>query len=328
MARFERIRSVLGEDAPQRPPTYPDVDDFRPPEEIANPHLLVDETAPSLTERALQYRWWLLSASLLAVVTLGILTIYLGRFFATTFMNPWVQRAIAAFAVAGAAYWVGNSRGLGALVNRDWLVLYNPGQRSGRVFLLDEVDTSGRAPIVVPLKGVRHAGHTAAPYRAGELSEALVTKFNRDTRTKARLRLHPGVAAEVTTPIGRVFVQETAGIEPDPFGKGSNIEATLPDQAATETVVELKEQLEDMETELDEKEDRITMLERQREDLLEEARKTRSEVRAEIKDDTEIVLPFVRGSRATSSNSENGTADSDGELDAMRRELAEQEGRQ
>jgi len=128
------------------------------------------------------------------------------------------------------------------------------------------------------------------------------------------------VCATATTNTGRKTVQLAAGLEPDPFGREANIEATLPDLAGESTVTELKDELNAVHSELKKVRKENNMLTRQRNDAIEEAQKAREEVRGEINDVMEMVYPFASGMSGNVNQKQNGHSP-DRDLDELRKEL-------
>lgn len=303
---FERAKDVLG--IGSRDKRYHKVeDDYQPPQDVENPHTTPDSGQMTLAEFMTKNRYPLMATGLLLIVGTVVLAVYAGRYFITAFTNPWFQRGLAGFTIAAAGYFWGRNTKASSLKNRDVFIAYNPDTGSVIRFLGKFKRTEeGRHQLFVPIKGYRWFGHKAVPYQIKDLSSELVSRYDRDPEDDVVIRTHPKVSATTATNTGRITTQLVAGLEPDPFGRESNVEATLPDIAARGTVMDLKDELEAVESELSKEEKRNNMLRRQRDDAISEAQKTREEIREEVNDVMEMVYPFARPGRRPSGNQANG----------------------
>lgn len=294
---FERIRAFVGRSGSKdRYPGGADgqPDDYTPPQEVADPHRLEDETSQSLGEWVTDH--WLVATSwaLLGITGMVLIGIYFGRYFLSVLLNPWVQRGAAAVAILGVGYWTGMSSLRGRIAQQDELTLYDPDAQKAVHFLGEFRAVEGAShDVFVPYKGYRKLLHSPEPYRIGELSRALVQRHSRDADEEAKIRLHPGVTTVELTDRGRQVTQMTAGLDPDPFGRESNLEATLPDMAATGTVTELKDELESANREIDKLQDDKNQLQRQRDSAMQMAQQNFDEVRAFIEDDIEMAAMML-----------------------------------
>lgn len=296
---FERIKARVGwsEDT-QR---YADTEDYRPPQAVEDPHTIDDSTRETALDKLLANRWWALSVSLLALVALVFVAIHFGRYFATALANPWVQRVGVAAVLVGVGRYTGRSDERSKLEEEHELTLYDP--ESG-----DTVHFAGKYKPVegathdtfVPYKGRRR--NDPEPYRIGELSTSLVKQHGRDRDQPAQIRLHSSLVSVVQTERGLKVTQLTAGLTPDPFGRESNLEATIPSLAATETVSDLKSELEKQDEEIDHLREKNDQLRRQRDNARDEARKNYQEVRQEIEKNVEMLEPFANRQAANSSS--------------------------
>jgi len=298
---FERVKARVGwSDNTQR---YPDTEDFTPPQEVEDPHTIEDSTRDTLLDKLLANRWWALSVSLLGLAVVVLVAIYFGRYFATALSNPWLQRfGVAAALVGGARRW-GKSSERAQLEDEHELSLYDPKEGeaihfTGRYRRVDGATHN----TFVPFKGRRRG--SGEPFRVGELSSSLVKQHNRSPDEPAEIRLHDFLTSTRQTERGLKVTQLTAGLEPDPFGQESNLEATIPDLAATDTVPEMKKELEKQDEELQDLRGKIDQLRRQRNNARAEAKKNYDEVRKEIQKDADMLEPFVRGRRSTSDDGE------------------------
>ncbi len=317
---FERIKARAGwsEDT-QR---YPDNEDFQPPQTVEDPHTIEDSTEETLVDKLLENRWWALSVSMLALVTLVLIGIYFGRYFATALSNPWVQRVgVAGILVGGARRW-GRSDERSQLEEEQELTLYDPAEGEAIHFPGRFSSEQGSSHYVfIPYKGRRRGG--SEPYRIGELSSSLVKQHNRSPDEPAKIRLHPSLVSTQPTERGLKVTQLTAGLEPDPFGQNSNLEATIPSLAATNTVSDLKSELEKQDEELQDLREKNDQLRRQRNNARAEARKNYDEVRQQIQKDADVLEPFVRGRRTGDSSDSESDAE---RLDRKREQLRNGDG--
>lgn len=301
---FERIKSIVG--ASGRDQRYVDVeDDFDEPQDVENPHTTVDGTQTSWRDVLIAYKWVLLAGSVTALALLGVVIIYGGRYFITTASNPWVQRGVFAAAIFGAGWVMGGKQRVNALRQRDKLVLRNP--ETGQVWRFLgkwEQAKDGDHDVFVPFKGFRYGGISGQPYEIRELSTELVKKYNHSPDAPARIRIHPSLSSTVTTNTGRLTVQSTAGIEPDPFGRESNLIATVPEMASESTVSTLKALIRDQSEEIEDLENRNEAARRRHDQLVEELSKSREEVRDEFQKLLMMVYPLASGSSFSLGNLE------------------------
>lgn len=291
---FDRIRALGGTNGATRRYPSEEPEDYIPPAEYEDPHTLEDESNPGFGERMRENWTWMIGFSLLGLVVFILAAIYFGRYFITVALNPWTHRVLAGAGIAAAAYRMGSSSQLGRIRNQDELTLYNPETKTSQHYLGRYVSLEGAShDLFVPLKGFQKWGHDPEPYRIGELSRELVQKHGRNPDAHAKIRLHPSVMTVESTERGRKVTQLTAGVEPDPFGNESNLEASLPDMAATDTVSDLKEELEKADEEMHHLKDKTDQLRRQRNDARRAARKNFEAVRKEFRRDAEIFRDFV-----------------------------------
>lgn len=299
---FSRIKARIGwNDTEER---YPDTDDYTEPQAVEDPHTIEDSTRQTLTDRLLEHRWWALSVSLLAISALILVAIYFGRYFSTVLANIWVQRIGVLLAVVALARRWGRTDERSKLEDEHQLTLYSPdGDTLHFAGRYERVDGATHDTFV-PYKGRRRGD--PEPYRIGELSSALVNKHGRNPDDEAVIRLHDSVTDVRQTDRGLKVVQLTEGLNPDPFGKESNLEAALPDMAATETVSDLKSELEKQNEEINHLRERNNQLRRQRDDAREEARKNYEEVRKEIEKNVEMIEPFASHHTTASDGDSDG----------------------
>lgn len=309
---FDRIRARWGD--AQRDPTYPDDGDYIPPEEYDDPHTTAAESEPSLREQLLEKRWWLLTTSLFIVAALVAALLYGSRYLVTAASNPWVQRGVAGIALVAFGAFARDGQVKSALKGQDELILDTTDSDKPTRYLGEYRNPRGtKYAYFIPYKAVSNLFGSPTPYDAGDLSASLPDDM------PARIRLQP-MAGVTATDTGRYIVQSTAGVEPDPKGKETNLVATLPDSGDEGTVEDLTKQLEWAETEIGDLEDRIDQLERQRDDAREEAKKTRQEVRTELKNDGEVFAQFV-GRRTHATGESDGSSNGHRSTDEVRRDL-------
>lgn len=303
---FERLRALRGgSTAPET--RYPEPEDYTPPEEVEDPHTLDDSTESTWRDWIAENKLFVFSMSLLGLGVLIAVAIYAGRYFITFLLNPWVHRLAVGGGIATGAYFAGRSAYRSQIERQDELTLYDPEEGESLHFLgrYEGVDGAGY-DLFVPLKGYRRRGHDPEPYRIGELSRDLVENFNRNPRATARIRLHASVTTVTPTDRGRKVVQLTAGIDPAPFDREANLEATLPDMAAESTVSDLKTELEKTAQRVRHLEDKQDVLERQRDEAISAARKPREEVlEEEIKPIADVLVPFATRGRGQTDDEED-----------------------
>lgn len=315
----ERIRALWGDtDEAQRLPADPEGEQYQPPQQVEDPHTLRDSTKPTLLDRFQQNKWYLLTVAMLALAVLAVVLVYFGRYFATVLLHPWVQAGGAGAGVLGLGYYIGRSSYASTIRQQDTLTLYDPDEQRSVHFLGEFRRLDGSVhDVFVPHKGHRGLGNSPEAYTVGELSDELAQSRGHSASQEVRIRLHPSVATVDATERGRAIVQLTAGLEPDPFGRDSNVEATLPEMAATDTVTDLKSELEKKDKEVQALEDEIDQADRLRQQFKEMATKRRQELLDEVGDVAEMFEVFVtrqRGDRE--DNRQNGTG-----TDPVRQEL-------
>lgn len=311
---FERTRSLLGRSSNDG--TYLDVDsDFQTPQEVENPHTNRDNTKTTKREWIAENKLFVLSLSLLGLAVTIFTLIFFGRYFITFLAHPWTHRGLAALVIGGGFYGLGRSSKGTQMKKMQKLNLYNPDTGESTHFIGRYRALEGAThDVFVPFKGLRSFGHEPEAYRIGELSAELVKKHNHSPEEEAVIRLHPAATAVEMTDRGMEITQLTSGIEPDPFGRDSNLEASLPDIGSDETVLDLKDELEKLEEENHNLQDRNQMLERQRDNAIEEAQQARREVLDEIGDIAEVFQPFATGNGTVgSSERKNGDSPPNGE---------------
>lgn len=316
---FERIKSTLNLGGREK--RYPDPDqDFQDPEAHEDPHTTPDSTRMTLGEFLSQNMLYIFSLLVLLLIGAVLLAVYASRYFITTLSNPWVQRLLAGLSILSLGYFYGRAQQRSDLKNRDELVLYDPDESTVTRFLGEwQQAANGNHAVFEPIKGFSLLGHRAEPYRISDLSSELVTKYQRDPEDPVRIRIHPIVAAMKTTNTGRKTVQLTAGLEPDPFGRESNVVATLPTLAGEDTVDDLRHELEQTAREKRKLESENDMLERQRDDAMTEARKARQTIRSEIGDTMEMIEPLVtRQRREPDADRRNGHSDEPRQLTSLK----------
>lgn len=298
---FERVKALAGaQDTGGSRYTNPD-SDYVEPARYEDPHSLEDSTNQTRLDWISENKLTVISLSLLAMAGFILLVIYFGRYFLTIIYNPIVQYGTATLLLLGGGYVARGVNLKSTLRRQDELTLYDAGDGESTHFTGQYRAIQGSThDIFIPHKGLRGLFHDPEPYHLGEIAPTLVQKHGHDPQEEAKIRLHPSVSTVELTDRGRKVTQLTAGTKPDPHGKESNIEATLPETAASETVTDLKTELEKLDKDIADKESKINQLERQRDDARAEAAKQREEVRQELKSDIEIVEPFVGRRRDTS----------------------------
>lgn len=313
---FERIKA-LGARVTGSDQRYPDPDEeYTPPQEVDDPHTREAESERGWRGWLADNKLYVLSLSLFGFAAVVLVAVYAGRYLITFITNPWTQRAAAGLAIGGAGAYVGASRERDKLKRRDELTLYDPDERRSYHFLGIYKPVQGAAHDVF----IPHKGHGGDHYRIKELSQDLVRRHGHDPEAPAKIRLHPGVSTIETTSRGRKVTQLTSGVSPDPFGRESNLEATLPDMAATDTVTDLKSELQKLDEELTDLRDRNDQLRRQRDNAREDARQARQEYLDEFQDVAGVIEPFVtRSSTGSNDGNEqsNGHQDVDELVDAL-----------
>lgn len=307
---FERIRALHGSGGADRRYPSESPEEYLSPEEVEDPHTLDDGSKQGLAER-MQDNWhWILALGLLFMTALILMAIYFGRYMMTIALNPWTHRFLAGGGIAVSAYKLGQTSQRKRIQKQDELTLYDPDSRQSNHFLGRYLSLEGMShDVFIPIKGFRKWGHAPEPYRIGELSRELVQRHNHNPQAQAKIRLHPAVVTVEATERGRKITQLTAGIDPDPFGRETNLEATLPDMASTETVSDLKGELEKAGEEIGHLENKLDQLRRQRNDAREEARKNFETVRSEVREDAKIFEGFVRSTSATRSVDDDDAED-------------------
>lgn len=321
---FERTKNLLNMGGREK--RYPDPDeDYESPEDVEDPHTTRDSTKMTAGEFVTKNSVSILSFLFLGIVTIVLTIVYAGTYFATVLANPWVQRILAFAAILSLGYFFGRSTQRSALMNRDELVIYDPDSQEVIRFLGEFRDSeNGAQMLFAPIKGYSLWGHSPEYYEIGDLSLELAAQDHRDPSDEVVIGLHPRVCATAVTNTGRKTVQLSAGLEPDPFGREANVQATLPDIAGEGTVTELKDELESVEREVKKLRKENGMLRRQRKDAFEEARKPLSEARKEVKKDIEMLFPFTSG-RTTTVNKSNGDNPERNDMDEVRRGLTHDE---
>jgi hypothetical protein len=326
---YERTRAAQGEEGRGRRYPARDADEeWQPPDEYESPHTISDDSGRSWRDWVGRNQGFVIVMSIFALAGLAIVLVYFGRYFATTLSNPWVQRIAAALVIVGVGYQFGRSSERGRLEQRDILVLYDPDREEIVRFLGEWTDAqAGHHPVFKPYKGFSMRGHSAEPYEIGELSEQLADARGHDPEDPVRIRIHPEEGGSVATDTGRLTVQWTAGLEPDAYGKESNVVATLPDVAAENTVSDLKTAVSKLHEERKELEEELDAVKRQRDNLLEQARKTREEIREDMQKDLDVVAPLLRRPDRRSTNGHRSDGDGEGlsTFERMDREFASDE---
>jgi len=294
---LERIKARAGwiEDS-QR---YPDTEDFTPPEQVEDPHTIEDDTQETVLDKLLANRWW-------ATVRLAVHARRADprRDLLRPVLRDRAGEPVGAALrrrrrlVGGARRW-GRSSERAQLENEHELTLYDPDDGEAIHFTGRYRRVDGAThDTFIPFKGRRRG--SGEPYRVGELSSSMVKQHNRDPDEPAEIRLQESLVSTRQTERGLKVTQLTSGLKPDPFGKESNLVAKIPSLAATDTVSDLKKELEKQDEELQDLREKNDQLRRQRDNARSEARKNYDEVRREIKKDADMLEPFVRPSRSRS----------------------------
>lgn len=318
---FERTKAIFGSGG--RDKRYPDPEsEYTPPQEIEDPHTTPDSTSMTISEFITRNSVSILSFLLLGVVVLGLIVVYMGTYFATFFGNIWVQRGMMFVAIASMGYFYGRSSQRAALKQRDVLVIYDPDSQEVTRFLGQfKKAEHGEFATFEPIKGFSRWGHNPEHYTLKEISPELAAKSDRDPSDTARIRLHPKFAATAATNTGRITVQLSAGLVPEPHGDEASLEASLPDIADESTVEEMKDELNSVWTELINERQKKDMFRRQRNDARKEAKKAREIVRKEIGDTMELMYPFASGMSGSVDEQTNGDGSNRADTDTLRREL-------
>ena len=242
---FESLRSRLDIGSGSR--RYA-TDVGRLPEDVSDPATLRDESTPTLFEKIMAYRWYLLTVSVLIVVAI-IYSIAIGvQVFPELVQNTVVQLAVSHLVVFAIGYVVATKRAFRVIRDISWLNLnlgdgldFYPG------WYLPPVDEDDDATFV-PCKGLTLFGHRRRPLQIREVNPSIAQRWanaNRDPEEPAEIRLDPSFYEQRSTEWGHVVAQASDGLEIDTFGRGSQLVATSPSMAHEDRVEKMEDQLRD-----------------------------------------------------------------------------------
>lgn len=239
------LRARLGIDSQDR--RYADESKNQLPEDVSNPSTVRDESTPTLLERLLQYRWWLLAVTSLVVV-LVLYGVAVGVTIVPELLNnPFLRLALSHLFVGGLAYLVATRRAIGDIGYIDWLVLDKQGQPAVYPGWYEPAEDDEDYAKFAICKGFTLLGHRARPLTVGEVNPDITRKIsatNRDLDDPAVVRLDPDYGAVRNTEYGNVLVQISDGLEVDTFGSGAVLKATLPSMADESRVERLQRTIE------------------------------------------------------------------------------------
>lgn len=266
-----RARLSLGGDDRR----YVDPDDVDAPEDVADPRTIRDETAPSLAERLLAYRWFLFTVSSAVVAALVLALIFGAQVVPDILSNPWLHRGVAGITIFGAGYVLATKRAYGALVGIDRLHVKEDGRaRSypGEYVPGPEDDYD----LFIPIKGFSMWGHRKRPLTVEELDADLARRWaraNRDPSDPARIRVDDALADLVRTEYGTQVVVHAGGYKADTFGRDAVAAFEEPDRVDQSEYDALGEQLEHVRDENQRLRERYSALLDHTENMREDLRK-------------------------------------------------------
>lgn len=291
----------------------------RLPEDVSDPATLRDESTPTLFERIMQYRWYLLTVSVFIVV--GVLySIAIGiQIFPELIQNRIVQVAFALLVAFGIGYVVATLRAFRVIRDIPWLNLnlgdgldFYPG------WFLPPVDEDDDATFV-PCKGLTLFGHRRRPLQIREVNPSIAQRWanaNRDPEDPAEIRLDPSFYEHRETEWGHVVAQASDGLEIDTLGRESQLVATSPNMAHEDRVEKMEGQLRDSQKWRQHYEQMADDYRRQRDNIADYYSQPIDELLDEEIDRGVRIAEAGRPDRRTRSR-----ADTDEELPPMDREL-------
>lgn len=280
---FERAKDRLGSGGDGRRYPRGDGNDL---EDVSNPHTIEDESSRAFKEYIFRYRWHVLGVGVLVLAVVGILLIYTVRFVPQLLANEWVRRIAIVGGLLGLGFFLGNKSTKGSLANRDELVLIGTNgvnRYLGKYKYADQADF----PTFEAIKGFAWFGLVARPYTVGDLGPDVERRARRggvSPDAPAVIRLHPEMAEIAKTDTGTVIAQLSGGLVTDPFGRGSNVAASLPDLADEGRISKLKRTIRDLQEKLQNAKDDADVYRIQRNEAREEAKKHRQEILEEWKE--------------------------------------------
>lgn len=256
---------------------YTDDEGGEDPSSVSDPHTSTDETATSLSEKILQYRWWVLTAGLAIVFVLLWIGLITTTLMPAILTSPWTHRLAAGLTIGGVAYRAGYSTRRATAEATDWLVLVERNRM--RRFRGEYQPDQGTAPRFKPYKGLRGwwLFKSQEPYRIKDIKEDLTQIRSRPTTSvddPAMLRLDQGGQANgellwsVDTDTGTVVVALAGELEVDTRAHESVLRTTIPSVVHEEDLSEIEAALKEAEQERKQAEQEKHVMENQRDRAL------------------------------------------------------------
>lgn len=250
-------------------------------EDVSDPHTEGDESSRSLGARVAQYRWFVFAAA--GAVVFG--TIWLG-FFVTSFFPALLSSTWTYIAVgAGGVFLVGRATGWSAHKSQtqDTAKLVLVSANRTRRFYGEYLPNEGEAPWFKPYKGLRGPWlfSRQEPYRIGDIADDVATLRARpDTSADdpALIRLDQGARADsnllwtVDTDNGPIVVVLTGELEATPGAHQTLLRTTIPAVAFEEQLADLESALEEAQERYQQAEQKRQVMKEQRDDALDLAR--------------------------------------------------------
>lgn len=264
----DRIRSILGLKGNYQ--QYHDIDDVIELADISDPETLDDETKTGWREWASENKTLAIAGSLLGLATIALSLSFAWRVLPDILSNRLLQGVVAAGAIFVAGYKTGWGSNQDRIVEIDRLVLIKEGQA---VAYWGTYIEGAEYPLFVAVKGF-HRGRKPVPYKVRDVDASIVNRRDQvgvSLDDPAIIRLNRNFAGVTETDTGTVVAQETGGLKIDHPGRESTLTASLPNHADEELVIDLKNELEEKETELVDERQRAKRLKRQRDNAWEEA---------------------------------------------------------
>lgn len=287
---------------------FPNTEDAQLPEDISDPHTNSDNSDRGLSTK-IRGNWkYLLIAVPVGLAAMVIFLRYFLELGVNILANPWVQRGSAVAAIAGTAAYAADRRRQNVIERHQHLILDTP---QGAKRFLGEIEASSEDELHFTIyKGLSRFGGLGEPYTVKEISHEMSESWSKahgGASQLATIRLHPALASVDKTGTGVIAVQETAGLEPDPFARNATLRATIPEYIQEDVADDLREELAQEAQETAELKDRIAKLQRRLDAAKEAGAKTPEEWLNSHQQFATEILQASRSSPSQSSTTDNRT---------------------
>lgn len=293
MGRLDRFTEFFGSTADQR---YHSNEGPKMPDEVSDPHEWQDESKIKRREWLARNKRTLVAVSFLGIVVMGILSFWARTFIPQIIHNTYFQVGVYHLVLITVVSVLSIRSYRDKMTRFDWLVLAY-GDRT-QVYLGYYNTTEEGDPCFVPTKGFSMLGYRSDVLTLGDMSSEMARQFSKTDRKAddpAKIRLHPSMTASAETFLGTITVQLTDGLEPDEFGRETDIEATVPDLADKKQMNDLKVELEEQVKENGYLKDQVSMLRDQQQSYKEMATSRIDELRDRQIDHVERIVHAVQG---------------------------------